>query len=180
MLTATNNNTNASLPTTFGRWVVLSSLDANHLLCRCECGNERPVLIASLRSGRSKSCGCTTDNSPPNGMQPEGSVYSGGRSANGLLSILLLAVAMQELLNGCVDANVAHCVPWLAQNSPREPLVLVDADESQIFKDRSSANSRSLNLWAKTKPQASYGKYAALAEWRRRLLASSSPEHVDL
>lgn len=48
----------------FGRWAVLSKAgyDAvkNSTLwnCRCECGNERVVLGNSLRSGKSKSCGC--------------------------------------------------------------------------------------------------------------------------
>lgn len=27
-------------------------------LCRCDCGNERPVTATSLRAGTSKSCGC--------------------------------------------------------------------------------------------------------------------------
>ncbi len=47
----------------FGRWLVIElagqSPGGNFLwLCRCDCGNEKPVLSGSLRSGVSKSCGC--------------------------------------------------------------------------------------------------------------------------
>ena len=47
----------------FGRWIVLKpygkSIGDGHLFwCRCECGTERAVGSRSLKSGRSKSCGC--------------------------------------------------------------------------------------------------------------------------
>jgi hypothetical protein len=47
----------------FGRWTVLQ-FDASgpagrrHWLCRCECGNEKSVKPATLKDGKSKSCGC--------------------------------------------------------------------------------------------------------------------------
>lgn len=46
----------------FSRWTILSfhSGKGNAIKwnCRCECGTERPVMIRSLRTGVSKSCGC--------------------------------------------------------------------------------------------------------------------------
>jgi hypothetical protein len=36
-------------------------MDARHnalWLCRCDCGNERVVVLAKLRRGEAKSCGC--------------------------------------------------------------------------------------------------------------------------
>lgn len=47
----------------FGRWLVLSRAENNEYnqtmwLCRCDCGVEKVVLSPSLRSGKSKSCGC--------------------------------------------------------------------------------------------------------------------------
>lgn len=54
----------------FGRWTVLKWFPlyirpngngqsrAVALLCRCDCGNEKMVDAASLRAGRSNSCGC--------------------------------------------------------------------------------------------------------------------------
>ena len=51
----------------FGRWTVVSQSEPridkngcaiNRWLCKCDCGNEKIVLQASLISGRSKSCGC--------------------------------------------------------------------------------------------------------------------------
>ena len=51
----------------FGRWTVVSKSEPridkngcaiNRWLCKCDCGNEKIVLQASLISGRSKSCGC--------------------------------------------------------------------------------------------------------------------------
>lgn len=51
----------------FGRWKVIcvaepsvfkSKKNVPRYLCKCECGKERAVLYSSLKSGRSKSCGC--------------------------------------------------------------------------------------------------------------------------
>lgn len=47
----------------FGRWVVISfdSITTHYeklWLCKCLCGNERVVKSGSLKSGKSKSCGC--------------------------------------------------------------------------------------------------------------------------
>lgn len=53
--------------TTFGLWSVLSEGQGSKIrgngtarkaLCRCDCGTERLVLISSLKSGVSSSCGC--------------------------------------------------------------------------------------------------------------------------
>lgn len=45
----------------FGKWTVLdvatSSGKGSKHLCRCDCGRSRSVLVSSLRSGKSKSCG---------------------------------------------------------------------------------------------------------------------------
>jgi hypothetical protein len=47
----------------FGRWTVISDT-GNHgksrWNCQCDCGTERIVLGFSLKSGQSKSCGCST------------------------------------------------------------------------------------------------------------------------
>src|SRR5262245_42778540 len=48
----------------FGRWTVIRPAEphgknrAATYLCRCDCGTERIVLAALLKSGKSKSCGC--------------------------------------------------------------------------------------------------------------------------
>lgn len=47
----------------FGRYVVLRRAEntpsgGTRWVCRCDCGNERIVTAAHLRSGHSKSCGC--------------------------------------------------------------------------------------------------------------------------
>ncbi len=52
----------------FGRLTVLSyagsgkkegfPLDRPHVLCRCECGNEKPIAAGNLRAGNVQSCGC--------------------------------------------------------------------------------------------------------------------------
>ncbi len=56
----------SSIPcgTRFGRLVVVGdggrANDDTHRawLCRCDCGNVKPVLPSSLRGGRTRSCGC--------------------------------------------------------------------------------------------------------------------------
>jgi len=51
---------------TFGRWKVIefsgnrniNGASRRYWLCKCSCGTEQEVLITSLTSGNSKSCGC--------------------------------------------------------------------------------------------------------------------------
>lgn len=46
---------------TFGRWTILGEHRKGRKLyydCRCECGTERTVYASSIRTGKSKSCGC--------------------------------------------------------------------------------------------------------------------------
>lgn len=46
----------------FGRLTVIrydhSEHDGAHWLCKCDCGNEKVIAGYSLRSGKTKSCGC--------------------------------------------------------------------------------------------------------------------------
>lgn len=50
----------------FGRWLVIKELESlkynkntkRVFLCKCECGNEKNVLLANLINGVTKSCGC--------------------------------------------------------------------------------------------------------------------------
>ncbi|WP_135553252.1 hypothetical protein [Paenibacillus cymbidii] len=46
----------------YGRLTIISELPKagkeRRFLCRCECGNELPVKMLSLRSGNTQSCGC--------------------------------------------------------------------------------------------------------------------------
>jgi len=47
----------------FGKWVVVGENPHRRhgkILCCCECGTEREVLIQNLTSGRSSSCGCSS------------------------------------------------------------------------------------------------------------------------
>ena len=48
----------------FGRWTSLYPIKKNKIIywhCKCECGNEKDVNQYSLTSGKSKSCGCTSN-----------------------------------------------------------------------------------------------------------------------
>ena len=48
----------------FGRYLVIANSDKRTkamkqmVLCRCDCGQEREVVVSNLKSGISKSCGC--------------------------------------------------------------------------------------------------------------------------
>lgn len=49
----------------FGKWFVINRAESDKFghaqwLCRCDCGNEKIVNSTSLKSGRSKNCGCIT------------------------------------------------------------------------------------------------------------------------
>lgn len=71
----------------FGRYVVVSGQSdrgKHHVLCRCDCGNERAVYRYSLLSGDAKSCGCfrrelTAKNKTTHGLRhtPEYDVWHG-------------------------------------------------------------------------------------------------------
>lgn len=46
---------------TIGRWTILDEFRKGRFLyydCRCECGTERAVKANSIKTGRSRSCGC--------------------------------------------------------------------------------------------------------------------------
>lgn len=43
----------------FGKWLVKAYLGSSSWRCVCECGEERSIKTCDLRSGSSKSCGCT-------------------------------------------------------------------------------------------------------------------------
>ena len=46
----------------YGRWTILEEVESKtkhrRVMCRCECGTKRVVLLQALRQGDSKSCGC--------------------------------------------------------------------------------------------------------------------------
>jgi hypothetical protein len=57
------NNVYQKTDQKYGRWCVLDSPhirvgEKYYLLCQCECGTIRKILKTSLKSGKSKSCGC--------------------------------------------------------------------------------------------------------------------------
>lgn len=51
----------------FGRYLVIAKSDKRTkamkqmVLCKCDCGTEREVVVSNLRSGLSTSCGCWKD-----------------------------------------------------------------------------------------------------------------------
>lgn len=52
----------ASIGNRYGRWTVIGAPEIrngkSYVLCRCDCGTERPVYALSLEGETSKSCGC--------------------------------------------------------------------------------------------------------------------------
>lgn len=46
----------------FGRWQVIGKLERWNrsitVMCLCECGNQRLVVVRALKNGQSTSCGC--------------------------------------------------------------------------------------------------------------------------
>lgn len=47
----------------YGRWTIIGEAPCGNwnqqrVLCRCECGTQREVILQTLTNGRSKSCGC--------------------------------------------------------------------------------------------------------------------------
>ena len=52
----------------YGSWIVIALDDGQHpkrTLCRCDCGTERWVVNSTLRTGKSRSCGCKSYKEPP-------------------------------------------------------------------------------------------------------------------
>lgn len=50
----------------FGRWVVTEASSGPRTWCRCDCGTEKVVATKTLRSGKSRSCGCQRRDLNPN------------------------------------------------------------------------------------------------------------------
>lgn len=55
----------------FGRLTIVGRADPrkgqSYMICRCDCGTEKEIALSSLRTGRSKSCGCyQKETGPPN------------------------------------------------------------------------------------------------------------------
>lgn len=51
------------MSTTYGLWTIVNEEkiyknDKVYLLCRCQCGIEKEVIVKNLKSGQSTSCGC--------------------------------------------------------------------------------------------------------------------------
>lgn len=44
--------------TRYGRWLVVGPAEGRRVMCRCDCGTTRPVMLFSLKRGESTSCGC--------------------------------------------------------------------------------------------------------------------------
>lgn len=83
----------------YGRWEIIAfcSYKNHHIrwLCRCKCGNEKPVLWDSLQRGLSTSCGCrlaevTRERSTRHGHAPRGKITQEYR-------------AWQNMLNRCLS-----------------------------------------------------------------------------
>ena len=43
---------------TFNEWTVIDVFPGREALCRCSCGREKKMVLSTVISGRSKSCGC--------------------------------------------------------------------------------------------------------------------------
>ena len=60
---------------TFGRWKVLSFAYSKKEIiywnCKCVCGKKREVRGANLRTGQSKSCGCSLSDSKMGAKNPQ-------------------------------------------------------------------------------------------------------------
>lgn len=42
----------------YNRWTILGERDGKKVLCRCDCGTEKFILLSNVKLGSSKSCGC--------------------------------------------------------------------------------------------------------------------------
>lgn len=70
----------------YGQWTVIKEVESNtrhrRVLCRCECGTVRAVLLQSLVDETSRSCGCT---------------HNGAKKAANILYRRLWEVEKQEI-----------------------------------------------------------------------------------
>ena len=91
-----------------GRWVVLGEatdkIDHRETwLCSCDCGTVRNVLAKSLKSGRSKSCGCIAKEKATHRMtQKHLSEGADGRAKTRLYSIWI------DMKRRCYDSRVLN------------------------------------------------------------------------
>lgn len=79
--------------TVFGRWVVIQEAPIRPgsqrvMSCRCKCGTQRVILLCSLQSGRSKSCGCLRRPEVDPGYLNPGEIPLYGKRARGRVALV--------------------------------------------------------------------------------------------
>ena len=114
----------------FGRWTVLSeetspegfSQRGSYWRCRCSCGIERIVCGGELRSGRSRSCGCSPKyNSLPAGESAFNSlinVYKWGATKRGLSWRLNKEQIRKLTQQSCFYCGLAPAQKYQNKRSP--------------------------------------------------------------
>lgn len=176
---------------TFGRWTVLYEVEPKidkrnkrirYWMCRCECGNEKPVQGHSLINGKSKSCGCLHSEI----MQDVGH----NNKSHGLSDTRLYRI-YNHIINRCYNKNdnrydnyggrnIRVCEDWLSSFEKFADWAVSNGYDDELSIDRIDVNLNycpencrwtdkytQANNKTNTKVYTFNGETHSIAEWSR-------------
>lgn len=163
---------------TFGRWTVLGRAGSGkhkdaYWLCRCACGNEKPVQGKSLRRGDTKSCGCQWRELALKRVGVDSPGWKGGRTKNSAGYILVQMPSHPA-------AQISGYVPEhrLVMEAMIGRYLLPEETVHHVNGKRDDNRPENLELWTSRQPKGQ--RVADLVAWAEEILGLYKDAKIPL